>query len=160
MSTIKKLCGVSLLGLTFAAPGFAQDTAMPAMTAVECEAQFTTLDADANGYLSETEAPQVYARGRIDEKTFDAAGFSHDDFITACTGNMYARVTPEEGAPFEGANSFTEDQAKDRAVAWGATDVSSMTKDDKGIWRGTAMDNGASVKVSVDYKGNVVTSTE
>jgi putative membrane protein len=31
-----------------------------------------------------------------------------------------------------------------------------MTKDDKGIWRGTAMKDGTSVKVAVDYKGNVV----
>lgn len=160
MSNTTQLFGVSLLVLALAAPAIAQDTTTPPMTAVECEAQFTTLDVDANGFLSDTEAPQVYARARIDEMTVDATGYSREAFLAACTANTYARAMPEEGAPFEGANSFTEEQAKDRALAWGISGVTTMTKDDKGIWRGTAMDNGASVNVSVDYKGNVVTETQ
>ena len=33
-----------------------------------------------------------------------------------------------------------------------------MTKDQKGIWRGTATKDGKNVNVAVDYKGNVVSS--
>ncbi len=58
----------------------------------------------------------------------------------------------------EGANSFTEGQAQDRALAAGFSDVSALQKDDKGIWRGSANKEGKSVKVAVDYKGNVVSN--
>jgi len=63
---------------------------------------------------------------------------------------------PEPGAPLKGANSFTESQAKDRAMAAGLTSVSSFNKDGDGIWRGNAMKDGKSVKVALDFKGNVV----
>jgi putative membrane protein len=56
----------------------------------------------------------------------------------------------------KGANSFTEAQAKDRALAAGLTSVSSLVKDGDGIWRGTAMKDGKTRKVAVDFKGNVV----
>ena len=42
--------------------------------------------------------------------------------------------------------------------AAGFSDVSGLTKDDKGIWRGTATKDGKSVKVALDYKGNVVSN--
>ena len=58
--------------------------------------------------------------------------------------------------PFEGANSFTEAQAKQRISDAGFTSVSTLAKDDKGVWRGTAMKAGKSASVAVDYKGNVV----
>ncbi|MEO8242094.1 MAG: hypothetical protein ABI832_07245 [bacterium] len=144
------------------------DTTLPATTtapadgttAMDCAAQFKTLDADGNGHLSESEAAQVYAQARITDTTIAADGYSQDDFIAACNDNSYARAVPEAGAPFTGANSFTEGQAKDRAIAWGVTDVSDLTKDDNGIWRGTGMVDGASVAVAVDFKGNVVTSSQ
>ena len=60
------------------------------------------------------------------------------------------------GAPVTGANSFTEGQAKSRIEARGFTNVSALAKDDKGIWRGSAMQNGTSVQVSLDFQGNVV----
>jgi opacity protein-like surface antigen len=59
------------------------------------------------------------------------------------------------GAPVAGANSFTEGQAKSRIEARGYTNVSSLTKDNKGIWRGTAMKDGKSFQVSLDFQGNV-----
>jgi hypothetical protein len=37
------------------------------------------------------------------------------------------------------------------------TAPSALVKDDRGIWRGTATENGQMVSVSVDFKGNVVT---
>jgi hypothetical protein len=60
------------------------------------------------------------------------------------------------GAPVEGANSFTEGQAKSRIEARGFTNVGALAKDDKGIWRGTAMRDGKAVQVSLDFQGNVV----
>lgn len=69
-----------------------------------------------------------------------------------------AVATPETTnptAPVEGENSFTEGQAKTRVEEAGYTDVSDLKLDDKGIWRGTAMKNGASVSIALDYQGNV-----
>ena len=58
--------------------------------------------------------------------------------------------------PLEGANSFTEAQAKQRITDAGYTAVSVLTKDERGVWRGTAMKAGKSASVGVDFKGNVV----
>jgi len=60
------------------------------------------------------------------------------------------------GAPAAGANSFTEGQAKSRIEDKGFTNVTGLAKDDAGVWRGKAMQNGKSVAVSVDFQGNVV----
>ncbi len=60
------------------------------------------------------------------------------------------------GAPVKGANSFTEGQAKSRIEARGYTQVKGLQKDDSGVWRGTAMKDGKSTTVSVDFQGNVV----
>ena len=55
----------------------------------------------------------------------------------------------------QGANSFTEGQAKSRLEGAGLKDVTDLKKDDQGIWRGKAMHNGKSVTVGFDYKGNI-----
>ncbi|TPJ52423.1 DUF4142 domain-containing protein [Mesorhizobium sp. B2-6-4] len=65
-------------------------------------------------------------------------------------------TTTNSAAPVPGANSFTEDQAKSAIEKAGYADVSALTKDDKGIWRGTASKDGKSVPVALDYQGNVV----
>jgi opacity protein-like surface antigen len=57
----------------------------------------------------------------------------------------------------EGANSFTEDQARGRLTDAGYTNVTGLAKDAKGVWRATATHGGKSVKVGLDYKGNVTT---
>ena len=64
---------------------------------------------------------------------------------------------PNPGAPVAGSNSFTEGQAKSRIEARGFTNVSGLVKDNDGVWRGTAIQGGKSVKVSLDFQGNVVT---
>jgi len=61
-----------------------------------------------------------------------------------------------ESPPFPGANSFTESQARSRIEGEGFNGVSELRKDDQGIWRGTAMKDGKTVSVALDYKGNVV----
>src|SRR6187401_1990980 len=63
---------------------------------------------------------------------------------------------PNPGAPVAGANSFTEGQAKSRIEDKGFKNVSDLKKDDNGVWRGKADQNGKAVNVSVDFQGNVV----
>ncbi len=58
-------------------------------------------------------------------------------------------------APVAGANSFTKGEAMKQIEAKGYTHVTKLTKDESGVWRGTAMKDGQSGPVSVDYQGNV-----
>jgi protein CpxP len=60
-----------------------------------------------------------------------------------------------QGGATPGANSFTESQARSRLEKNGYSQVSELKKDHDGIWRGSAMKDGSSVQVSVDYKGEV-----
>src|SRR6187399_1134250 len=64
--------------------------------------------------------------------------------------------TNNPGAPVAGANSFTEGQARSRIESKGFSNISGLKKDDKGVWRGSAMRDGKSVDVSLDFQGNVV----
>ena len=57
--------------------------------------------------------------------------------------------------PVAGANSFTKGQAKAQIIAKGFSHVAHLKKDENGVWRGTAMKDGTSGPVSVDYQGNV-----
>lgn len=77
---------------------------------------------------------------------------------TTDTTNTPAIATADSkpaGVLVEGENSFTEAQAKERITKAGFTDVSALKLDDKGIWRGTAMKDGKSTSVGIDYQGNV-----
>jgi hypothetical protein len=74
-------------------------------------------------------------------------------------GDTPAVATPNTKnptAPVEGANSFTEAQAKDRITDAGYTDVKDLKKNDKGIWMATGKKGGKSVSIALDYQGNVV----
>ncbi|MQW89751.1 PepSY domain-containing protein [Sinorhizobium saheli] len=73
-------------------------------------------------------------------------------------GDTPAVATPDSqnpAAPVAGANSFTEAQAKERIEEAGYTDVKGLKLDDKGVWQATAMKDGKSVSVALDYQGNV-----
>jgi hypothetical protein len=63
--------------------------------------------------------------------------------------------TQNPGAPVPGENSLTEDQARERMEEAGYTDITGLKLDDQGIWRATAMKDGKSVTVTLDYQGNV-----
>jgi len=63
-----------------------------------------------------------------------------------------------QGAPAMGANSFTQEQAREQAVKAGYTDIGALTQAADGTWQGAAMQGGAGVTVVVDYQGNVTTS--
>lgn len=69
-------------------------------------------------------------------------------------------ATPDPTPPLAGANSFTEEQAKGRIQDAGYADVSKLTKDDQGIWRGQATKGGKNTSVALDYKGNVVAGAQ
>lgn len=56
----------------------------------------------------------------------------------------------------EGANSFTEDQAKDRIEKAGYMGLKDLKKDDRGVWNATGMKDGKTVSIALDYQGNVV----
>ena len=60
-------------------------------------------------------------------------------------------------APAAGASSFTQEQARDQATKAGFADVGPLTQAADGTWQGSAMKDGASVTVVIDYQGNVTT---
>jgi hypothetical protein len=73
--------------------------------------------------------------------------------------NTPAVTTPESinpDAPVEGANSFTEDQAKTRMEEAGFSNVANLNKAENGIWMASGMKDGSAVSISLDYQGNVV----
>lgn len=134
-------------------------TSVPAYAASEahCAAEWTAADADNNGVLSGVEANRYLAYIRIRAQVAPRDGrIAQDRFMEACKGGLFKAQEPEPGAPLKGANSFTEAQAKDRATAAGIADLSALTKDTDGIWRGTGRKGDKEVAVAVDYKGNVV----
>lgn len=128
-----------------------------AASEADCAAEWTQADANNDGALAGPEADRYLAYIRIRSQVAPQDGrITQDSFMQACKGDVFMAKAPEAGAPLKGANSFTEAQARDRAVAAGLTDVSALVKDADGIWRGDARKGGAPVKVAVDFKGNVV----
>lgn len=65
--------------------------------------------------------------------------------------------TVNDGGARTGANSFTERQARAHIGHAGFSDVSTLAKNGDGIWRGSARRAGATVRVALDFKGNVTT---
>ena len=137
--------------------------AMPAYAATdaECQDMWKRADLNKDGVLSDTEAQRYAAAMRVGNKSLPADGrLNQAACMDACKADVFMPRKADAGAPLKGANSFTEGQAKDRAMAQGLANVSQMKKDDNGVWRGTAMHDGKQVQVAVDYKGNVVTATQ
>lgn len=128
-----------------------------AMTDVECNSLWKIADINADGKLTGTEGDRYLAMMRIANQTTGADGvLTETVFQESCKTDFFKIADAEVGAPFAGANSFTQSQAKDRVVAHGIGMPASLVLDDKGIWRGSAMQDGKSVTVAIDYKGNVV----
>ncbi|WP_010188721.1 hypothetical protein [Sphingomonas sp. PAMC 26605] len=65
--------------------------------------------------------------------------------------------TVDDGGSRQGANSFTQAPAREHIAKSGFADVSALTKDQHGVWRGTANKGGNTVHVGLDFKGNVST---
>ena len=119
----------------------------PASTTVD-ETAATTTATTADAAASTADATAMAAGGATDPggavSPPQANGAVNTDANTNATDTAAA------------SNSFTEGQAKDRAVAAGYTDIATLAKDNDGIWRGTAKKGSAPVNVAVDFKGNVV----
>ena len=127
------------------------------MTEAECATLWTQADTNADGNLDAMESERYLAMLRVGNKTLPADNMMDNaTFKSNCLSDAFTMAAVEEGAPFAGANSFTEEQARDRAIAAGHTGVTAMTKDENGIWRGKAKMNGATANIAVDFKGNVV----
>jgi hypothetical protein len=128
-----------------------------AATDAECQAMWTKADANKDGVLTTAESMRYAAAMRVHDKELDADGkLDQASFMEACKSDVFMTRKADEGAPLKGANSFTEGQAKDRALSHGFTSISSLKKDGDDIWRGSAMQDGKSVQIAIDYKGNVV----
>lgn len=128
-----------------------------AASETDCVAQWKSADGNNDGVLVGPEADRYLAYYRVRAHVTPVDGrITQQEFMKSCQSDIFMAKAPEPGAPIKGANSFTEGQAKDRVVAAGFTSVSSLAKDGDGVWRGSAMKDGKSVKVAVDFKGNVV----
>ena len=148
----KKLLVAAALTICATLPAYAA-------TDAECQAMWTKADINKDGVLTDAEAARYSAAMRVHEKKLAADGkLDQATFVEACKSDVYTMRKNDDGAPLKGANSFTEGQAKDRAVAYGLTSVADLKKDGDGIWRGSGMHDGKTVQVAVDYKGNVVTT--
>jgi hypothetical protein len=145
-----------------AAIGMALTTPAWAASDAECQEMWKKADANADGALSDKESIRYVALMRVGDRTIATEGrITQAEFMDACKADVYAPRKADQGAPLKGANSFTEGQAKDRAMAHGDVDsVSGFKKDDDGIWRGTGTRGDKTVQIAVDYKGNVVTSAQ
>ncbi len=85
-------------------------------------------------------------------------GATHDGGKAAASGDTNQAVATtgaNADQPAHGRNSFTMGQARKRISGKGYTEVKGLKKDSQGVWRGTAMKDGQSVQVWLDYKGNV-----
>jgi hypothetical protein len=155
MTRTISLIAVAAIGVAMAAPAWAA-------TDAECQDMWKKADANADGVLSDKESVRYVALMRVGDRTIAAEGkITQAEFMDACKADIYAPRKAEEGAPLKGANSFTEGQAKDRAIAHGGVDsVSGLKKDDDGIWRGQGSQAGKTVEIAVDYKGNVITKAQ
>lgn len=146
----QKIAVAALALACLATPAFAA-------TEAECQDMFKKADANSDGVLTDTEANRYLAAMRVTGGTEPTdKRFTSASFMEHCRKDVFKASATDAGAPLKGANSFTEGQARDRAVARGYTEVTGLKKDDDGIWRGTATMDGKSVGVAIDYKGNVV----
>ena len=127
-----------------------------AMTDEECASAWTAADVNKHGYLTAEDGARYHAAIRVGDKAIVDDKLNEADFLAHCKAGLFNVRAVDAGAPLKGANSFTEGQAKDRAMAHGLTAVTGLKKDNDGIWRGTAQQNGKPVNVAIDYKGNVV----
>ena len=145
---------------SFAAVAIVLATATPvyaAMSDADCDAAWLAADQNKDGVLDATEGGRYLASMRVANKSLPAdAKFDQALFLENCRAGLFVATTPEEGAPFAGANSFTEGQAQDWILAAGFTNVSALKQDENGVWRGTAELDGKSTPIAVDFKGNVV----
>lgn len=94
-----------------------------AVTDAECQEMWAKADTNKDGVLADNESMRYVALMRVGDRTIATEGkITKAEFIDACKVDIYAPRKAEAGAPLKGANSFTEGQAKDRAIGYGGVD--------------------------------------
>lgn len=146
---MKKMALAALFATALVTPSLA-------MTNAQCEAEWAKLDADKDGVVTEQEGARYHAAVRVGNANVADGKLVQADFLNHCKAGLFDVRAIDEGAPLKGANSFTETQARDRAIAHGLTNVAALKKDADGVWRGTAKQGEKQVAVAIDFKGNVV----
>lgn len=90
--------------------------------------------------------------------TAAAPAVSGRDNPSVASGNANQAVATTNAnapAPAKGANSFTMAEARSRLEKNGFSNVDGLTKDNDGVWHGSAQKGGSTTAVWLDYKGNV-----
>ncbi|WP_354191537.1 PepSY domain-containing protein [Bosea sp. OAE506] len=82
-------------------------------------------------------------------------------FVASVDAQVVPSGPPPDGGPATselraGSNSFTQEQARDRLERSGYSEVTGLTKDESGIWRGKARYGEALVTVGLDYRGAIL----
>lgn len=62
-------------------------------------------------------------------------------------------ATATDARPAMKGNLFSEKQAREHLSRLGYTGISNLSKDENGVWRGTASKDGKQQQVAVDVKG-------
>jgi hypothetical protein len=82
-----------------------------------------------------------------------ATGFAAPALAESANGASPAQTA--EAKPALRGNLFTQDQARAHLNHLGYTNVSELSKDENGVWRGSATKDGETRNVAVDVKGTV-----
>ena len=120
-----------------------------------CERVFTTVDLDSDGSLDAAEGLRYFATMRVKGKPLTTDKLTKSAFVEYCKAGLFAKAKPHGDSPKEGRGDFAEADVRDRILAEGFTEVSSLKQDDKGIWRGSAVWRSRRIGVAVDYTGSV-----
>src|SRR6476660_7166330 len=104
-----------------------------AATDAECQTEWAHADTNKDGTISDAEAARYLAALRVHEKEVTNGKLDEATFLKYCRDDVFAVRKTDAGAPLKGANSFTEGQAKDRAIAQGFMSVGNLKKDGDGI---------------------------
>ncbi|MBZ9996819.1 MULTISPECIES: DUF4142 domain-containing protein [unclassified Mesorhizobium] len=107
-----------------------------------------------------TFAQETVGTLKMHQQTIEKIAAGQDAVTGATTPAAKTDNTANAAALVPGANSFTEAQAKSRIEDAGYSNVSKLTKDDQGIWRGQAAKGGENLNVGLDYQGNVVAASK
>ena len=144
-----KIASLTLAAVLLAGTAFAQGAA-PGRSTPGNTAPGATSNAPMPGVNPSTGVTPP--TGMVDRNTGTAAA-SGDRNQAAATTSANA---PQ---PARGRNSFSQGEARRRLERGGFAQVTGLRKDDGGVWRGSAMRDGASVPVWLDYKGNMTPGT-
>ena len=122
------ILAAAAIGLTTAPPGSRRHGRR---SDAVCQDMWKKADINADGVLSDKELVRYVALMRVGDRKIATEGrITQAEFMDACKADIYAPRKAEAGlVPPKGANSFTEGQAKDRAIGHGGVDSVSATEE-------------------------------